>query len=95
MNKVFKIIRSRLFRSDVQPYWYYERLEVCNKCKYNSKHVTLSLWQKFLYLLNSLKPFCTICSCQLDAKASEITEDCGIIGIGKESKWKSINIKNK
>lgn len=45
--------------------------------------------------LNSLEDFCTICSCQLKAKASEAQEDCGLVGLGKESKWKSINIKNQ
>jgi hypothetical protein len=95
MNKLIRIIRSRVFRKDDQPNWYYKRLEICHSCKHNSKNVNLNFFQKIMSYLNSLEDFCTICSCQLKAKASEAQEDCGLVGLGKESKWKSINIKNQ
>lgn len=73
------------------PDWYYERIKACEKCELNSKNKKeLNLKQKILYLLNSLKPFCTVCSCQILAKSSEPEEICGLEQLGEESKWKNI-----
>ena len=78
------------------PDWYYERLEVCENCRYNSKNSKLTIKEKILYFLNSLEPFCKICFCNLKAKASIADpdeSDCGMVNLGEESKWKHIKIR--
>lgn len=93
ISKIWIIIKSRLKSKKNMPKWYYDRLEICEKCKFNSKNQKeLSFKQKVLYFLNSLKPFCTICFCNLQAKSSIAypEEDCGMVNLGEESKWKNI-----
>lgn len=93
ISKIWTIIRSRLKSKKNMPDWYYERLKVCEKCPHNSKNKnSLSLKQKILYLLNNLEPFCSICGCNLFAKSSipYPDEDCGMVNLGEESKWKHI-----
>ena len=91
--KIIRIIRSRLFRKKDQPQFYYDRLKVCDTCEYNSVNKEMTFKEKFYYLVNSLKPFCTICKCQLEAKASEPRENCGMVNLGKESKWIKIKLQ--
>ena len=40
--------------------------------------------------LNFKKPFCTICGCEIKAKASEELETCSLYEINEEPKWKSL-----
>lgn len=88
ISKIWTIIRSRLKSKKNMPDWYYERLKVCEKCPHNSKNKdSLSLKQKILYLLNSLKPYCSICFCQLESKCSEESESCSADSVGEEKKW--------
>lgn len=66
--------------------WYNERIKICNTCPFNSKNVEnkkgLRYW--FWNILNLKEPFCTVCGCEIKAKASEEIEEC------EKEKWKSL-----
>lgn len=57
---------------------------MCQKCQLNSRNVQKDKGFRFYfwYILNGTKDFCTICKCELKAKASEEYEKC------PENKWK-------
>ena len=88
-----KILKAKLSSKKDMDSWYYQRLVKCAFCPYNSKNTsfkkfTLRMWK--WYLLNLFKPFCTICGCEITAKASMEIEECSLSEIGKEPKWVSI-----
>lgn len=88
MNKLIRIIRSKLRnKNNIKDDWYYERLEICRTCPLNSKNSDpkeKTIRYKILRLLNLNEDFCTVCGCELKAKASEEMEEC------PEGKWKQI-----
>lgn len=84
MNKIIRIIRSKFRdKSTIKDQWYLDRMETCNGCPLNSKNTKLTKNFKYwiLNILNLKKPFCTVCGCELEAKASEEMEKC------PEGKW--------
>lgn len=88
--KIFRILRSKFRNKDlITEEWYLERKKACNSCEYNSKNKKSlsSFKEKIFYYLNMKEPFCTICSCEIKAKASEELEQCSLGLIGKERKW--------
>lgn len=93
IDKFILIIKSKLSNKKNLGDWYKKRLEICHTCPYNSKNIyfssyNLRTWK--WYFLNIFKPFCSVCGCQITAKASIKIEDCGLIDIDKEPKWTSI-----
>ena len=91
---IIRIIKAKLRDKDkIKEDWYLERLKICGGCEYNSKNYNKKkgLWYWFWNTLNFKKPFCTICGCEIKAKASEKEiEECSLSEIGEEPKWTKI-----
>ena len=91
INKIYIIIRAKLRDKDsLKEEWYLSRLDICNACPFNSKniepdHKTIKYYI-FKYL-NLFKNFCTLCGCEIKAKASEEMETCSLKDIDKDPKW--------
>lgn len=83
--KLITIIKAKLRNKEKlkKEKWYTDRLNKCNACEFNSKHITenknLKYW--IFRILNLLETFCTKCGCEIKAKASEKMEQCPL------SKW--------
>lgn len=94
INKLIIIIRAKFRDKDKMMIneWYVDRISKCGICPYNSKNVKnrKSIWYKMWNILNFKKPFCTICGCEIKAKASEELENCSLYELNKEPKWKSL-----
>ncbi len=93
MTNIFVILKSKLSNKENLGSWYKERIKICKTCPYNSKNIsfrdyTSNMWK--WYILNLFKPFCSICGCQITAKASVEVEECALDEIGQEPKWISI-----
>jgi hypothetical protein len=93
MSGLITIINSKFSDKSGLGEWYKDRLKVCLGCDYNSENkASLSLKEKAIVLANFGKPSCLACGCEIAAKASVETENCGIVKLGKESKWVSLNL---
>lgn len=91
--KLITILKSKIKnKSKITDEWYLKRLEICNKCEYNSKNYNKDkgIWYWMWNILNLKKPFCTICGCEVAAKASVEFEECSLPEINKEPKWTKI-----
>lgn len=93
LNKIIIILKSKFRNKEKlkEEDWYSNRLEECNKCKYNSKYhkkaIKNDLKEKVIYLANNKKDYCMICKCAIVDKASEKLEECSD---KKNRKWESI-----
>lgn len=77
--KIIRIIRSKLRDKNKlkKEKWYMDRLNDCNSCPFNSKNnKNRDFKYSFWNFLNLTKNFCTICGCEIEAKASEKLEEC-------------------
>lgn len=88
MKKILKKIKTIIIaktrnKSIIKDEWYLDRLEICGSCPLNSKNIKIRKNFKYWFwnLLNLKKPFCTVCGCEIKAKASEEMEKC------PEGKW--------
>lgn len=93
IKKIILIIKSKLSSKKNLGSWYNERLVICHMCPYNSKNVPIidyNLRMLKWYFLNFFRPFCSICGCQITAKASIKIEECALYERDEEPKWKSI-----
>ena len=93
MASIRQILESKFSDKSHLGSWYKERLQICDICPRNSKNIPL--WKYDLrmwkwYILNLFQPFCSICGCQITAKASLEIEECALDEIGEEPKWVSI-----
>lgn len=93
--KILRILKAKLRnKSDIKEEWYHERLKICETCPFNSKNTDRENKKTFKYklwnLLNLHKHFCTICGCEIKAKASDEMEECSMVELDKEPKWKRI-----
>lgn len=97
-DKSITIVKAK-FRNkkEMEKYdWYNERISICGACPYNSKNdKSRGFFYYFWNLVNFSKPFCTICGCEIEAKASEPREECSMTELEKEPKWTSINLKKE
>lgn len=87
---LLRIIRAKMRdKSKIKEDWYLDRLNKCATCPFNSKNVkgNKGIKYKIWNILNFKKPFCTICGCEIEAKASEELEICSLVEIDKEPKW--------
>ena len=87
INKIKTIIVSKIYGKYAMKNeeWYIKRLKTCEGCIFNSKNKKDKTFkEKVLYFLNFFNPFCTLCGCEIKAKASEIREKCEI------NKWENI-----
>lgn len=86
--KIFRIIKAKLRnKNEIKDQFYHDRLSICETCPFNSKYAepenkNLKYW--VWRILNLNEYFCTICKCELKAKASEEMEEC------PKGKWKQI-----
>ena len=93
MSGLIEIINSKFSDKSGLGDWYKDRLNVCLGCPYNSENkASLSIKEKAIVVANLGKPSCLACGCEIAAKASIETEQCGLVKIGKESKWVSLNL---
>lgn len=96
MNKVLTIIEAKISDKSVLGDWYKKRLEVCSSCEFNSDvKENLTTKEKLIRLMNLGEASCLACTCEISAKASVETEDCGMIKKGLPSKWDKISINSK
>lgn len=71
--------------------WYQDRLEICSKCPFNSKNATnMSVKDKAKVAANLGKPTCLACGCEIAAKASVRSEQCGLVYKGEDPLWPSL-----
>ena len=88
IKKIPTIIRAKLKdKSNLESEeWYKNRIETCKSCPLLSTNTegTKGWKYKILDLLNFKQAFCTVCGCEIKAKASEKLESC------PEGKWKQI-----
>lgn len=90
--KIFRIIRAKLKNKDkIKDDWYYKRLSICETCPLNSKNSEgdhkKTFKYKFWNLLNLYQHFCTVCGCEIKAKASEELEVCSLVELDLKPKW--------
>ena len=93
ISNIFVILKAKFSKKDDLGSWYNKRLILCHMCTRNSKNIplrkyTLRMWK--WYIFNLFKPFCSICGCQITAKASVEVEECALEEVGEEPKWTSI-----
>lgn len=82
--------------------WYQKRLEICRTCPLNSANKeNLTLAEK-LNINNLVKKglcdngnHCTACGCCIERKCATRTEDCGMVKIGEEPKWRALDAPSK
>lgn len=73
------ILKKLPKRKEDYPEWYKERLEKCDKCKFNTKNIPSSILPISLYVSNMIgKHRCGICTCFIKQKAWSKTEECAI-----------------
>ena len=90
MNLI-KGIKAKFRDKQNMPKWYDERIDICNKCKNNSKNsTTLSLKDKLRISHNFGKDACLICSCGIKDIASDPTIKCS----AKLPKWDWVQTPN-
>jgi len=96
MNKILTILNAKVSDKTVLGDWYQKRMSVCSECEFNS-HVkgNLNTKEKLIELMNLGGASCLQCTCEISAKASVETMDCGMTEKGLPSKWEKININNK
>jgi hypothetical protein len=87
---IIKILKAKLRNKNklLGEKWYNDRINACNSCPLNSINTNKkNLWYRFWDLLNFKKPFCTVCGCEIKAKASEKLEECSD---ENNKKWEAI-----
>ena len=68
--------------------WYQKRLDICGPCPFNSKNKEdLTLRDKAVVAMNLGKDSCLACTCEIAAKASVRSENCGLSKINQEPLW--------
>lgn len=79
MSKISNIVKSRLIDGDSLPEWYEKRLEICNKCSFNSLNVEnkdKSFLRKGWELLAGVHCTSIKCGCTISEKAKIAEEEC-------------------
>ena len=95
---ILVILRSRyLIYKNKQTSWYKERIKICSTCNNNSKfNLTKTFKEKVWKLLNLNNDYCGICHCGIKHKTAVPEEECSMVELNEEPKWKSIvNTKYK
>lgn len=93
VNKIRTILKAKFIKKEGLGAWYQERLDICGKCPMNSMNIKKRSYSPRMWkwhVLNFFKPFCSICGCEIKAKASVEIEECSLWEIDKEPKWTSI-----
>lgn len=88
MERIDKIIKAKLSDKTNMPDWYYKRLEKCLDCPlYSANFKPETIPEKVRYAslsaANLGKPFCLVCGCEAEAKASLPGSECP----GKPQRW--------
>lgn len=90
-TKALSIFRAKFRDKDkmMKHQWYVERVKSCYSCPFNSSNTKSKNGFKFRFwkTMNLNNSFCTICGCDILAKASEPMESCS----ADIKKWKSID----
>jgi len=79
--------------------WYENRLKICGACPHNSANKTdLTLAEK-LNINKLLKKgicdngnHCTACGCCIERKCATKSEDCGLVKLNLEPKWRALEV---
>jgi hypothetical protein len=90
IEKLKRILMSRVIYNQKVPKWVRKRREICNGCKYNFGNKKLSertFKDYWWYFLNGFNNQCTICNCGIIFKTKIKDEYCSLENIGKEIKW--------
>lgn len=96
MNKILTIIESKISDKSVLGDWYKKRINTCSTCEFNSSlRGELTTKEKLASAANLGEPFCVACFCEIAAKASVETEECGAVKKGLPSKWDTISVNSK
>lgn len=96
MSSLIEIINSKISDKSKLGDWYSDRLKVCMLCEYNSENKkVLTFSEKAIVAVNLGKASCLACGCEIAAKASVQTEDCGAVKKLEKSKWLKINLENE
>lgn len=94
MSSLLEIIKAKISDKSSLGDWYTDRLKVCMTCEYNSENKKdLSLKERAIVAVNLGKPSCLGCGCEIEAKASVKTEDCGAVKKGEKSKWSKLYVE--
>lgn len=93
MSSLLEIIKAKISDKSALGDWYTDRLKVCMSCEYNSENKKdLTLKEKAIVAINLGKPSCLGCGCEIEAKASVKTENCGAVKKGEVSRWDKLDI---
>lgn len=94
VNKAKVIFRAFTSQSSIDPEILKERRSKCEGCPRNSKNFPKEQMSLKQSIQNSLgKPFCTICSCFIEEKTSQETEECALAEIGQQPLWNRIRLE--
>lgn len=96
MSSLITIINSKISDKSKLGDWYKDRLKICMSCEYNSENKSsLTFSEKAIVAVNLGKASCLACGCEIEAKASVQTGDCGAVKKLEKSKWLKINLNSK
>lgn len=96
MSSLIEIIKAKISDKSELGDWYTDRLKVCLTCEFNSENKkVLTLKEKAIVAVNLGKPSCLGCGCEIAAKASVRTEDCGAVKKGQKSRWVKLETEEK
>jgi hypothetical protein len=91
MKKIISIIKAKYYSRVNQAklekeQWYKDRIKTCNDCPLQSDNFQnkKGIMFNIIRVLNFNNPFCTICGCEIKAKASSQIEDC------PKNKWEKL-----
>jgi hypothetical protein len=88
--KLIRILKAKLRNKNKlkKENWYKNRLDTCAACPFNSRNTEegKNIKYKFWRVMNIGRDFCTICGCEIKAKASEPLEECS----AEPKKWEAI-----
>jgi len=71
--------------------WYQDRLDICKDCPLNSRNKEKkTMKEKRMVAQNLGRPTCLACGCEIAAKASVRTEQCGIVYLGQDPLWDAL-----
>lgn len=96
MSSLLKIINAKTSDKSKLGDWYQDRLKICLSCEYNSENKkNLSITDKVIIAANLGKAACLACGCEIAAKASIETENCGAVKKGEKSRWLKIDLSSE
>lgn len=90
-DKLIIIAKSKFSDKSKLGDWYTSRIDICKLCPLNTKNIEhLSLKEAAILSVNLGQDSCVGCGCEITAKASVRSEQCGAVKRGLPALWPAL-----